>query len=506
MSEQQVVEVLRSDAPLVLVEAPAGFGKTFQGAQYAKSLLPYLSPGRLLILTHTNAACDVFAEQTQGFGKYVEIRTIDSLITHLATVYHQALGLPPEVTVWATQQGNDGFNKIAERVARLLRSARSISTALAARYPYIICDEHQDSNDAQHQIILLIHYAGALVRIFADPMQAIYNRNKDQESWARRWVELQTAANEYLELDIPHRWKNSAPELGDWIKEARITLKAGRQIDLRSSPPSGLTLIRANNAAQRHGYYAVSSAQRSSIDDFVRTSSELLLLSSTNDTVQGLRSFFYRSIPIWEGHTRDALSRLALACIQYNGSAMSIADAFIKFVQDVSCGFSNSAYGNTFKQEITQACSSPKRGKPGKIQTIAEYILNQPNHRGIASALAQLDNLMRTDRAFKDIKLDMRREFKEAIQLADYDNLYEGVKHLNLRRTVSRHPLPPRAISTIHKAKGLERENVLIVPCDRAHFADSDTKRRLFYVALSRATKSLALVIPYDSPSPLFRL
>ena len=39
---------------------------------------------RLLILTHTHAACSVFAERTRG-GAGVEIRTIDSLITHIAT-------------------------------------------------------------------------------------------------------------------------------------------------------------------------------------------------------------------------------------------------------------------------------------------------------------------------------------------------------------------------------------------------------------------------------------
>jgi DNA helicase-2/ATP-dependent DNA helicase PcrA len=110
MSDKRVAEALRSSARCVLVEAPAGFGKTFQGAQYAKDLLPYLFPGRLLILTHTNAACDVFAEQARGFASRVEIRTIDNFISRIATVYHSALGLPSEVTVWATQQGDDGMN------------------------------------------------------------------------------------------------------------------------------------------------------------------------------------------------------------------------------------------------------------------------------------------------------------------------------------------------------------------------------------------------------------
>jgi hypothetical protein len=506
MSDKRAAEALRSSAPCVLVEAPAGFGKTFQGAQYAKDLLPNVFPGRLLILTHTNAACDVFAEQAHGFGSRVEIRTIDSFISRIATVYHNALGLPSEVTAWATQQGDDGFNKLAVKVAHLLANAKSIPVALSVRYPYIICDEHQDSSEAQHQIILTIHHAGSFIRIFADPMQAIYKKDGDHEAWVHRWDTLQATADEHVELNTPHRWRNSAPELGDWIKEVRKTLKAGHTIDLRCDLPHGLTLIRADNAAQRHGQYVLPPDYRNPIDNFVSASQELLVLSSTNDTVKGLRAFFNRRLPIWEGHTRDALSKLTLGCRECTGSPGSAADVFIEFVQSVACGFSNSAYGNALKQEIIEGCSVSKRQKRAKIQNIANHIIECPDHRGIALALAKLDEFMQNDKAFSNIKLDLRREFKEAIRLAHYDDINEGLTNLNMRRTVFRTSLPSKVISTVHKAKGLERESVLIVPCDKQHFGNSGAKRRLLYVALSRATKSLALVVPHSSPSPLFRV
>ena len=77
MSDASVAEALRSDAHLVVVEAPGGCGKTFQGASYARDVAPTLGQGRLLILTHTNAACDVFASRTKGMSRRVEIRTID---------------------------------------------------------------------------------------------------------------------------------------------------------------------------------------------------------------------------------------------------------------------------------------------------------------------------------------------------------------------------------------------------------------------------------------------
>ncbi len=102
MPDQSVFDLLRSDEPLVVIEAPAGCGKTYQGAEYAHDIAPTLGNGRMLILTHTNAACDVFGERTRGVSRNaVEIRTIDALICQIAAAYNKVLDLPPDPTVWA---------------------------------------------------------------------------------------------------------------------------------------------------------------------------------------------------------------------------------------------------------------------------------------------------------------------------------------------------------------------------------------------------------------------
>jgi DNA helicase-2/ATP-dependent DNA helicase PcrA len=56
-------------------------------------------------------------------------------------------------------------------------------------------------------------------------------------------------------------------------------------------------------------------------------------------------------------------------------------------------------------------------------------------------------------------------------------------------------------ISTIHKAKGLEAPNVIIMPCDSTTFREKD--RRLLYVAISRASRRLTLVVSRSRPSPI---
>ena len=71
------------------------------------------------------------------------------------------------------------------------------------------------------------------------------------------------------------------------------------------------------------------------------------------------------------------------------------------------------------------------------------------------------------------------------------------------RRIYSRPKPPDKAISTIHKAKGLECESVIVIPCDARTFADKLDARCLLYVALSRAKTSLMLVVSRNNPSPL---
>ena len=106
--------------------------------------------------------------------------------------------------------------------------------------------------------------------------------------------------------------------------------------------------------------------------------------------------------------------------------------------------------------------------------------------------------------AFKDIEIDHQKEFWEAIRLGDYKSPDVGLAEITHRRTYARPSPPARAISTIHKAKGLECKSVILMPCDARSFPDKEDSRCLLYVALSRATHRLQLVVSRASPSPLF--
>jgi DNA helicase-2/ATP-dependent DNA helicase PcrA len=137
---------------------------------------------------------------------------------------------------------------------------------------------------------------------------------------------------------------------------------------------------------------------------------------------------------------------------------------------------------------------------------LGRLLLDEPNHRGIAKALQRLKELITDDPAFSAVKIDYHREFWDAVRLAQFDDPDEGFAEVSRRRSYARPSVPTKAISTVRKAKGLECRNVLILPCDAQHFAESPAARCRLYVAMSRPTHSLTLVVSQKTPSPLLKL
>lgn len=506
MSDASVAAALRSFARLVVVEAPGGCGKTYQGAEFAREAAPAMGGGRLLILTHTNAACDVFAARIKGINSAAEIRTIHGLITEIAGGYHKALGLPADVGAWARR--HNAYDQLASQVARLLAHNACIAESLARRYPLIICDEHQDASSDQNEIIMSLHQAGSRLRVFGDPMQQIFGKDEGSRASAKaesRWTALKQAACHFEELDFPHRWKDGEPELGHWILEARSTLKAGGQIDLTASHPRGLTVHYADNTSQNPRGFYVGSPDSKAIYERGRAA-KMLVLSGTNDICAALRGFFNRSYPLWEGHVRADLAALVVHCRDHTGCPEELARGTLKFLGGVASGFTPSDQGKILIAEAASGCTGKRKRKPAMIQSMAQHLVDQPDHRGVANALGRLRELIATEPAFSDVHIHHSRELAETIQLSNFDDADDGFAEIARRRTHARPKLPNRAISTIHKAKGLEFDNVLLVPCDRRTFSNTPRARAKLYVAISRAKASLMIVVSRASPSPLFKI
>lgn len=506
MSDATVASALRSDARFVLIEAPGGCGKTHQGAEYAATAAQELGHGRLLILAHTHAACDAFSLQTAKVLGRVEVRTIDSLVAEIASAYRLGIGLDIDPTIWVRSR-EDGFEELARRVSGLLEAYPMIAKALARRYPTVICDEHQDSSAHQHAIVMAIQRAGSKLVAFGDHMQRIYGKKSSRQQAAadkQRWDELKDSAELVDELDVPHRWAKGSPKLGEWVLQARRLLDAGQPICLKRPLPNGLHVIVAENIAPQHNAFQTEDPAATEIRNIVQDSGTLLVLSPHNETVQFLYANWGRRVPIWEGHTRTSLTSLVACLPKARGDAVAIGEATIKFCQDVCTGFSNSKFANRLRSEFASNCAKPAHGLPKEIQGLARHILDKPDHTGIATFLVSLNELRKTNSAFKKVFLDYSHEFWDAVRLGSHPDPEQGFGQVLAARARRPHRLPDKVISTVHKAKGLEAKHVLVVPCNAKTFTEKH--RCLLYVALSRASHSLTLVVSRDKPSPLIDL
>ena len=323
---------------------------------------------------------------------------------------------------------------------------------------------------------------------------------------SERWTKVKSSADFFEELDEPHRWSPNSESLGQWILENRKALRDGGQVDLTKKLPESVSFVIAENQSKNPRGYSLSGDAAKQVYSIVRGASPLLILTPQNDTVHAFRALFNRSIPIWEGHVRDNLSALADSMATHEGDAPAVASAMSTFLASVAVGCSPSSLGTALLTEIRSGCSKLRRGKPGSIQGLARMLVEQPNHQGVGKVLMRLSELAKTDPAFKGIAIDCSREFWDAVRLSQFDTVDDGMAELARRRSSLRPSLPLKAISTIHKAKGLETSHVVVMPCDSKHFADTQAARYKMYVAMSRAMSSLTFVVSRTQRSPLINL
>ncbi len=289
--------------------------------------------------------------------------------------------------------------------------------------------------------------------------------------------------------------------MGKWALKARTSLRNGGKVDLKSAP-SSVKVLTVTNVTQKRMGYQLSGSDSKAIYAFAKHPTSLLILTRYNQTANALRAFFGRSILLWEGHTRSALDGF----VQQVEAAIGPEDlgaAIVKFMDAVAVGFSPSQFGNRFQEEIADRCSKRRTGKPAMLQTLASCIVDSPDHKGAAAMLKRLYEYVQSEQQFLDVKFDCPREFWDAIRLGQFDTPADGLADLAHRRAYARAQPPARAISTIHKAKGLECESVVLMPCDAKSFPDKYDARCLLYVALSRAKNELMLVLSENDPSPL---
>lgn len=488
---REVDEKLHSAAPVVTIEAAGGCGKTTKAAKYAAEAADRLSSGKVLLLSHTHAACGEFQRKCAALGKKIDVETSDSFCLKAIAAYARPLGLPAPIEAHLGRpEGGVSFGELSSKAAELFRRAPTVARAVAAHYPVIVLDEHQDASVHQHETVRLLREIGdSQLRIFGDPMQAIHPANDDgYVDWDALWA----AADDTGCLEEPHRW-SGARDLGDWVMECRTALKAGNPVSLRGAPPC-VSAVSHNELAGRERFRDMRTASRlihEFLDDAPDGAAILAFIGNMAKSTAQAGSW---RAPLNEGAQLDELDVLIQAMEAQAGNAEALAGAFLDFLCVIGAGLPQAMCGG-LRGRLGAAINRDRAGQNqlAWLDCLAP-IYASPDHRGIAAA-------MRTIRDGAPAGYAIRYG-DHVWALCAFDRTDDPrAFRSTLGRIRRRRKWPPQMVSTIHKAKGLDFDHVLLCPVDRHQYPDDVLGARLLYVALSRAKRSVKLVLAADAPS-----
>jgi DNA helicase-2/ATP-dependent DNA helicase PcrA len=114
-----------------------------------------------------------------------------------------------------------------------------IRRLVRASYGGLYVDEYQDCSTLQHGVVVALA-CDLPCRVLGDPMQAIFDFDgQELVDWERDVVGL--GWKKLGQLETPQRWNRAnAPQIGEWLRDVREKLEAGKLLDLTGRLPEGV--------------------------------------------------------------------------------------------------------------------------------------------------------------------------------------------------------------------------------------------------------------------------
>jgi len=489
---------LRSAAPLVVVEAPAGCGKTYEAIGCAVDLAADLREGQeVLLLAHTNVAVGEFRRRARAAGARVHATTLDGFALGLVAPYAGALALSSPL-VPGDGPGETPFHLLAPKALELLRRAPSLAAVTRRHYPVVLLDEHQDTRQDQHELALELGRASASrTRIFGDPMQAIYGFGGEA---LVEWEGLARDAEVKVELDDPQRW-SEAPDLGSWILRARHALRNGDRLPLVDAPDS-VRLVRipglddVPNPNSDRVPAAIMDPLRIRLRDL---RGSVAVLGRNNAHVRGLFSAVRGSLVVQEGvdfHLADEALAVAEGSVgNPQGLSRSVIDLLGATCRGLDAGI---------RRQLKTSLQADRldRGHRQRIASLLDALEPIYQTPDVATWCLAIGRILRAPPDW--LKIDLPASLRLLARLRPiHEHTPREALDVAVRQRHDAGAVPGRCASTIHKAKGQEFDHVIVAHCSASPFPESPEARRLLYVALSRARLSITILASGVAPSPL---
>ena len=404
------------------------------------------------------------------------------------------------------------------------------------RFQYVLVDEYQDTNFAQHLIIKQLSEIHNRVCVVGDDAQSIYsfrganidNILKFQTSFPNTQVfkleqnyrstqNIVNAANSLIKKNKEQISKNvfSDNELGDKIEvlsafsdfeEGLIIANKISRLRLDSHVSySDLAILYRTNAQSRILeeslrkrnipfviYGGLSFYQRKEIKDII---AYFRLVVNPLDEDAFRRVIKYPSRGIGDG----TISKISECASLHNVSPWNVLSSPLEYGLNVNSGISKKLYG--FLELIMGFVSNDEVMNASEMaQDILTKtgILKEAYKDLSPEGMSRTQNIQELINAIQEFVSIRQEEGTERNGLIDF--LSEAA--LLTDQDINNEPTERVTLMTIHSAKGLEFDHVFVVGVEEELFPSAmslneyrgiEEERRLFYVAITRAKKSCTI-------------
>ena len=549
-----------------LVIAPPGTGKTHLAVRLAGVIGGTLPPeSRVLLLTFSNQArTQLEREAARQLGpksrQRVEITNYHRFFWHGVYAYRRALGLPMRIDIGSRKRRERALSRVEPELVRQLKRTEGLLESLAEhafsefqdvrtpppeslarllgvvreeqqagrlvfddlgalfwslldqfptvrrayfrRYPVVIADEHQDASALQDALARA--FGRDRLVIFADPMQLIHSfRGASPERLERHRAECR----EVFTLSTPHRWHGREVPSA-WLVAFRARL-SGHAI--RAPTPSELRIEYTPND---YGFNAIKAkAKFATIRAFTEHCESVAVLAHTNREASELRAYLSREgLHPWQiggddfEEARAEIEQLPLL-LDPQSVAIHALDRLGALVPTLDRNVAQQVRNRLLPEVIN--IRNAGAGASAILESFAPIYRDGP--AGYFEVVANALEACRI-RGHHLPRIGAMRALRETVEAfpAGPTELDSVLQRYSARVAAATHVAPRfdrgLFVMTAHQAKGREFDAIVLTNASRQHFPDDDEGRRLFYVAITRATKRWTVIAPSENASPLLAM
>jgi len=448
------------DREKALLISPAGYGKTFCLSECVKH-----AKGKSLILTHTHAGVASIKaklrEQNISSSKY-SVETISSFAQKYVWAYYIGSDIPAQET------NVKQYHTFLIQEGKRIFASRFVQSVLKASYSGVFVDEYQDCSKNQHEMILAL-CANIPLRVFADPLQAIFDFNEETVDFSSDFTEFE----QFPTLSIPHRWNLVGQfNLGKALDAIRESLINGQDIDL-TDYSSEIELLIVNKG----DLYKPGSECREKLNQ-IRKESSLLIIHPDSASKHPRITFSktFKDISMIESIDDPDFYKLASAIDQIGEEILEKNIRDLSYLLFTKTGLDSWFNANGFKNK--QAHDDKEAIEVIK-KTITDY-RRKIDFKTIFEGIRELKGV-------SCIRPELARSLYKALEISDNRSCSVLSAMKEQRNNVRRNgrSISGKHIGTTLLTKGLEFETVVIL---EAHKYQSS---KHLYVALTRCRKRL---------------